>query len=213
MRVVTLPHCYGTPKSRVGDLEALLPEYIEVYEAAMAGTLCVQFYDGDRTGSIARFTPEGDHKQPALVLKQRRYSSDEDQYIIENDYLGGVVTWDGRKNKVKFNGFMAGNYEGRFVLDYDGPTIWEKFDAKAAKDALLKNPDQRDINGNVLSIGDSVLYINARYGSRMVLDQGKIVEFLVSVNSRGHTFSTVIQNAAGEESNLQYPEDMVYRLD
>jgi hypothetical protein len=90
--------------------------------------------------------------------------------------------------------------------------VWEKFDAKAAKDEILKNPDQKDINGRVLSIGDRVLYINARYGSRMTLDEGSVTEFLVSANSKGHAISVVIESKAGEESNLQYPESMVYKL-
>lgn len=122
-----------------------------------------------------------------------------------------IATWDGRRNKVKVT--VPNHYEpAEILLDYDGPTIWEKFDAKAAKEELLKNPDQKDIKGNVLSVGDRVLYINARYGSRMTLDEGKIVEFAASVNSKAHAFSTIIESDTGEQSTLQYPESMVYKL-
>jgi hypothetical protein len=88
------------------------------------------------------------------------------------------------------------------------------FDAKAAKAEILKNPDQKDINGKVLGVGDRVLYINARYGSRMILDQGTVKEFLAAANSKGHSIATVITSEdGGEESSLQYPESMVYRMD
>jgi uncharacterized Zn ribbon protein len=102
--------------------------------------------------------------------------------------------------------------ETEFLIDYGGPTVWKKFDAKAAKNEILKNPDQRDINDNVLSVGDRVLYINARYGSRMTLDEGTVLEFLASVDSKGHSITTVIESKTGEQSSLSYPESMVYRL-
>ena len=215
MRVVTIknPHHNGFPESDMAAAQAILVQYVEVFDAADAGTLCVRFTDGDRKGSIARLMmAESKERKPVIQWRHGRYPGDKNTHEITNPYIGGTLVWDGRKNRVKFFGTIGDDREVEFILDYDGPTVWEKFDAKAAKEELLKNPDQKDINGNVLAVGDPVLYINARYGSRMVLTEGKIVEFNASVNSAGHTIATIIESASGEQSSLQYPEDMVYKL-
>ena len=194
--------------------QAALENYQAVYDAIVAGTACIRFIDGDRKGSIARvhLDPAYDHlpcRRPIIEYRQPSYWDREANQQIQHTYIWCVATWDGRKNKIKIN---VPNDEIEVLLEYDGPTIWEKFDAKAAKADLLKSPDQTDINGKVLSIGDSVLYINARYGSRMTLEEGKIVEFAASVNSKGHTITTIIESLSGERSSLLYPEDMVYLM-
>jgi uncharacterized Zn ribbon protein len=191
-----------------------LEEFEAVYDAINAGTACVRFLDGDRKGSVARLAFGDGTKEPKRPEICHAYSHSRSYNIthrIENAYLRCVATWDGRRNKVQVT--LPNYYEAAEILiDYDGPTVWEKFDTKAAKDAILKNPDQKDINGKVLSVGDTVLYINARYGSRMTLDEGTVVEFLASVNSKAHTIATVIESKTGEQSSLQYPESMVYKF-
>lgn len=190
--------------------DAILAQYQEVYDAIVAGTAYIRFYDGDRKGSIARiaFDPAyRDHERPCFKQAWRGRDSEINQDFAHCSFAC-VATWDGRKNKVKV---YVARYDNEVLLDYHDGTVWEKFDAKAAKEALLKNPNQTDINGHVLTVGDPVLYINARYGSRMTLEEGTVVEFLVSVDSKGHSFTTVIESPTGELSSLQYPESMVYR--
>ena len=217
MKVIILkdPFPNGFAPKDQAAAEAALETYQEVYDAIEAGTACVRFIDGDRKGSIARvqFDPAYSHipkNRPVIGYRRSSYYGDRAaNQEIEHTRFWCVATWDGRKNKVKIT---LPEYESEILLDYDGPTIWEKFDAKAAKEDILKNPDQKDINGNLLSIGDPVLYINARYGSRMTLEEGKVKEFTVSVNSKDHTITTVIESKTGELSSLQYPESMVYRM-
>lgn len=206
MKIAQLERDYNLTDPKVAD--DILARYMEVYDAITAGTARIRYIDGDRKGSIAIpvFRHNGEYR-PKVEAK-RRYSGDPLTYDIGHCYFFCDATWEGRKNKVQVT---MPSREVEVLLGYEGPTIWEKFDAKAAKVELLKNPDQKDIYGKVLSIGDPVLYINARYGSRMVLTEGKIVEFKVSVDSSGHTFATIIESLTGEQSSLQYPEDMVYK--
>lgn len=216
MQVISLknPFPNGFAPKDAEAANAALAQYQTVFDAVEAGTACVRYIDGDRKGSIARvkLDPAYAHlprRRPVIEYRSYRYRGDDADQQIANTHFWCVATWDGRKNKVKVN---VPSHEIEVLLDYDGPTVWEKFDTKAAKEDILKNPDQKDINGNLLSIGDPVLYINARYGSRMTLEEGKIKEFNASVNSKDHTITTVIESKTGELSSLQYPESMVYRM-
>lgn len=188
-----------------------MKELIAVYKALNAGTLHCRFVAGDREGSIAKLTidPDVKNEPPLIRHKYGGWNNDKWKFQICNYYFSTICTWKGRKNKVKL--FLP-HREVELLLNYNGPTIWEKFDAKAAKEEVLKNPDQRDIDGNVLCIGDSVLFINARYGTRMVLSRGTITEFKVVANSRGATITTVINDEGGARSELSYPQDMVYKI-
>jgi uncharacterized Zn ribbon protein len=175
----------------------------------VAGTAYARFIDGDRKGSICRLVLDnGIGERPSIERSWRSWDRDI-THEIKGTHIGCRAEWDGRRNKTRFS---IPHYEAEVLLDYEGPTVWEKFDAKTAKEELLKNPNQKDINGNVLAIGDKVLYINARYGSRMVLEEGSIAEFAASVNSKGHTIATIIESQNGEMSSLSYPEDMVYLM-
>lgn len=216
MKVMSLknPFPNGFASKDQDAAQAALGKYQEVYDAIVAGTACIRFIDGDRKGSIARVCPDPayDHlpsRRPVIGYRHPNSWDREVNQQIDNTYMWCLATWDGRKNKVKVS---LPDRDIEVLLDYDGPTVWEKFDAKAAKAELLKNPDQKDINGKVLSIGDPVLYINARYGSRMTLEEGTITEFAASVNSRDHSFATIITSKSGEQSSLQYPESMVYKM-
>lgn len=216
MQVVRLnnPFYNGFAPKDAEKANEILAQYTAVYDAIAAGTAYVRFVDGDRKGSIARLKFEKYENgiyssRPRISENHRNSWSRELTKKLDHLHIWCVATWDGRANKPKIT---VPNDDIVILLDYDGPTIWEKFDAQAAKAELLKNPDQKDINGNVLSVGDSVLYINARYGSRMTLEEGMVVEFLASVNSKEHTITTVIESKTGEQSSLQYPESMVYRM-
>lgn len=194
------------------EAQANLEEFQAVYDAIATGRACIRYLDGDRKGSVARlaFSDQYKNARPQIGHSSRSWSRDV-THQIDYQYIYCVATWDGRRNKVQLPGGYIDPAE--VLIDYDGPTVWEKFDAKAAKAEILKNPDQKDINGKVLSVGDRVLYINARYGSRMTLEEGKVIEFAASANSKAHTITTIIESQTGEQSSLQYPESMVYKLD
>lgn len=214
MRTIILksPYSDGFKSEKDKVAVAYLKELTAVYDAMEAGTLYCKYLDGDRKGSIARVKHDPSYSKHRPKIDYKRYGRNDDRkYDFHHDYFTGICTWDGRKNKVKV--CFPISYEPlELLLDYEGPTVWEKFDAKAAKEQVLKNPDQRDIDGNVLSIGDSVLFINARYGARMTLTRGKIKEFNVVANSKSTTVTTIIESDDGARSELAYPEDMVYRL-
>ncbi len=213
MEVISLDPYRNSHFSKEDDPEALeyLDSLIKVYEALENGTLYCRYIDGDRKGSIARLIRDPQYRvdeKPTIGYGYRGYR-DGPQFTIRNNRFHVISTWDGRKNKVKES---LPHREAELLIGYEGPTVWEKFDAKAAKEEILKNPNQKDIDGNVLAIGDKVMYVNARYGSGMVLTRGVITEFLASVNSQGFSITTVIESKDGEISNLSYPENMVSKL-
>lgn len=185
-----------------------------VYDTFMAGELYVRFITGDRKGSIAHLTPDPQYEKanstgPSIEWHRSFYN--DSKYTIVGNMWFGFFTWDGRRNKVK-DSFPSYYDEVEYLIGYDGPTVWELFDAKAAKAEVLKNPDQVDIDGKTLSIGDNVLYINARYGSGMTLDHGTIKEFKAVVDSKKTEITTIIENAEGVISTLKYPHQMVCKV-
>jgi len=212
MRVVRLEDPYPNGFEKEDDPVALkyLKDMKTVYTALMDGKLFCRFVDGDRAGSIARLVKDPDctYEEPSI---RRTWSSNRwgGEYRFERDYFSAICKWDGRKNKVKQ--FLP-HCEVELLLNYNGPTVWEKFDAKTAKEEALKNPDQRDIDDNVLNVGDRVLYINARYGARMVLSHGVIKEFKAVADSRGTTITTVVEGEDGQLSEMLYPESMIYLM-
>lgn len=175
-------------------------------------TLYVRFDHGDRKGSIAKaiFNPKyrEDTLEPARIDRYSNYwGNNEATYHIKNDDFYIICKWDDRSNKVQVS-----SYEVTLLLNYTGPTVWNKFDAKAAKENLLANNDILDIDGNVLAVGDSVLYINARYGSGMELCHGKIKEITAKVNSRSHEFNTVIEkDDDGVISTIKNHSSMIWK--
>lgn len=222
MEVVKLERPFYEFKD-IDDPQALehLALVTKVFNALHDGTLYCRYIDGDRKGSIAKVSPQDERTvvdrygreidtAPKIERHRGRYHNDSPYYTFENDYFSVFCTWDGRRNKIKE--FFHDSITVEFLLDYDGPTVWQKFDSKAAKEEVLKNPDQRDIDGNVLKIDDRVLYINARYGSAMVLERGTIKEFKAVVDSKSTTITTIIESDKGEQSSLKHPSTMVCKL-
>lgn len=182
-----------------------------LFDQAVNGTLYVKFIAGDRKGSIARvqIDPSFNHHRAEISSVRRYYSDSRQQFEITNTWIYGIARWDKRKNSCQVH---LPNPEVIFLPNYQGPTVYEMFDKKAAKEALLKNPDQHDIDGKLLSVGDKVLYINARYGSGFVLCHGTIKEFKVTADSKGHSFSTIVQlDGDDEESSISYPSQMIWK--
>ena len=198
-------------------------EYVRLFNEAVRqlreGKLYVRFKSGDRAGSIARLTPDikGYEKNAAKdieILHCTIYRfNPKATYDFSSSYVYAVCNWDGRKNKVKL---YLPHPEVEILLNYDGPTFWAKFDAKSAKEKALQNPEQYDIDGNLLNINDKVLYINARYGSGMELCHGVIKEFTASVDSKRTEIFTIVRSDESTDereilSKISNPSCMIYK--
>jgi hypothetical protein len=183
-------------------------------DQAINGTLYIKFVDGDRKGSIAKLVIDVEehpyNERKAEVERCRSsWSNEKVQYQIDNTYFFGTAKWDKRKNSCKVS---FPSKEIVFLPNYEGPTVYEMFDKKAAKEELLKNPDQHDIDGKLLAVGDKVLYINARYGSGFGMCHGTIKEFKVVADSSGHSFTTVVQMDGEDQlSSISNPSEMIYK--
>ena len=216
MEVISLKNPYINGFADENDPEALayLAKLKAARQALQDGRLYARYFDGDRKGSVAKMIPDPAYSRANGYEPGIRYSSSHFQkgpwYRFENEMIFMIATWKGRKNKVKeCSGYRS---EFELIIGDNIETIWCKFDAKSAKDEVLKNPDQKDIDGKVLNVGDNVMFINARYGSRMVLERGKVKEFKVVVDSKKTSISTIIENSEGALSTLSYPEDMVCKI-
>ena len=221
MNKINLPDEFQLLKSKYYFDSADDPEAVAYCEArnflvekALKGELYIKFVGGDRKGSIAKVKLDAnDHpyndRQAEIVPEHYSYRNEQRRFLISNEYFFGTAKWDKRKNSCKVD-FPNKNIV--FLPNYEGPTVYVMFDKKSAKEELLKNPNQRDIDGKSLNVGDKVLYINARYGSGFAMCHGTIKEFKVSVDSTGYCFTTVIQNDTGEEvSSITNPSEMVWK--
>ena len=215
-QTITLDCPYLNGFADQNDPKAL--EYIDQFKLAKAalneGRLYLRYLDGDRKGSIARLIPNPEYQALRFREPGIRYVSSAFQkgpwYCFESDVLYVIATWKGRKNRVRETVHNRNAFE--LLIGDDIETVWEKFDSKTAKEVVLQNPDQRDIDGNILAVNDRVMFINVRYGSRMVLERGTIKEFKVVVDSKKTSISTVIENDHGILSTLSHPTDMVYKV-
>lgn len=179
--------------------------------------LYIRFEKGDRKGSIARFehsdpSPYTDYHCNARLGGFEAYLS-RGTGIQPPEYAhrgaGGTFKWDRRRNTVKESRLLRDDYT--WLKGYTGPTVWEKFDAKAAKAELLADPKQTDIDNKSIAIGDKVLYINARYGSGMVLSHGVINRFEARADSQGTEIFTIVVDDTGTESKMRMPDQMLYK--
>lgn len=195
------------------DVAIYIQQQHTLIDKLLAGTLYIKFIDGDRKGAIAKVSPNtktyGDNAARKASIGHSYSSWNRDKpWRVNNDRFYTIATWTGRSNKVQVN---LPSKDIVFLPNYTGPTVWALFDRKAAKEEALKAPDQYDIDGKLLDIGDEVLYINARYGSGMELEHGKIKEFKVSIDSRKKEFFTVVENAEGVLSTISRSENMIFK--
>lgn len=172
----------------------------------------VEILDGDRKGSIARYRPKETtaevYEGPVFLVGIGRQNG-----WHYKGYGSGTLHWDGRRNTptVRPGTYYADKMA--YLPDYTGPTVWEKFDAKAAKEAILADPQVEDMDGRLLSVGDEVVYINIRYGSGTRLDRGTVVRFDVSVSSKHEQVWTVVRKKdSDEESRISCAPDMIVKL-
>lgn len=175
-----------------------------------------------------------DHiKRPGAIALVNKISGDEfktrsyqhnNQTIYEDQESRLVfhLKWDDRKNKTKVNiQYDLGHRIDLFYLpDYNGPTVWSIFDKK---EFIEKNAEKIvDRMGRELSVHDTVVYINARYGSGAFLDFGVICEIKYKVYDGWHGKEiepiVVIETIALEESELteiskiKTPETSIMRM-
>lgn len=188
-----------------------IKERNEIARRILEGTMYVKFISGDREGSIAKIFPDptyGKLKEATIGGAYRSWDHNI-RYAFYDTGIWVICKWDKRSNKPKLS---IPDRDIVLLPNYDGPTIWNLFDKNSAKKEILKSPDQYDIDGNLLNIGDKVLYINARYGSGMELQHGKIIEFKVVVDSRKTEIKTVVKSDVnGIISTINYPETMIYK--
>jgi uncharacterized Zn ribbon protein len=206
---------YRNGFSDANDLIAIahLEKLNKVYQALLDGRLYVKYLEGDRAGSIGKVSHNpryNEPKAPSIYQKSYDYYTKQVKYDFKNYRFYVEVTWKGRRNKIQ-DAFPDFYVDTEFLIGDDIETVWNVFDSKAAKKALLENPNQKDIDGNVLTVGDKVMYINLAYGSRAVLMRGTITEFKASVDSKSHKITTVIMSDCGVKSELNYPENMVHK--
>jgi hypothetical protein len=208
-----LPDEYAFPKvysfEREDDPEALQFIKIRNYlrERLLNGTLYVKFVKGNRAGSIAKVECDGPgmNEKSSLIY----HGTWGPRWIIDNPYFSLRAKWDKRKNSCHL---LLPNEEVVILPNYQGQTVYEMFDKKSAKEAALKNPNQYDIDGKLLEIGDEVLYINARYGSGFELCHGAIQEFKAASDSYGNTISTIVKHADSDQvSSISNPTTMIWK--
>ena len=82
------------------------------------------------------------------------------------------LKWDDRKNTTKVRILFDRDFV--YLPDYDGQTVWYMFDPKEFAEKYAEPAIDR--LGNKLAVNDTVVYINARYGSGAELDFGVIRE-------------------------------------
>lgn len=168
----------------------------------------IKILAGDYAGSIARLI-DASNSTTVLTKRHRHDSSAPPQYSA---HTHGRFVWDGRKNNIQAN--IHGNYDPKFAYmrGYEGPTVFEKFDAKKVREEMIANADVRDIHDHKVEVGDEVAYINARYGSGAQLEIGTVDRFEATANSYSRSLYTIIKNGKGEESKLQFPDKQLMKL-
>jgi len=165
----------------------------------------IGFVTGERVGSIA-YILDCDLSRIVPKLYRNYY----DNKWGCNAGFSATVGWEKRRNKI--NEYIGGT-EVVYLPDYQGPTVWEKFDKKAAAAEALARTPMKDREGNEIKEGDRVLYINARYGSGAQLDRGKIISIKATVQKHRDltvtTFNVEIESDGGEKSVITKPSQSV----
>lgn len=154
------------------EIQAKCQKFIDDFNAIKWRADCgkpiyVKVLSGDWKGSIAKLNPTRWTTPKYIKLIDREEFRGE---------IGGNLYWDGRRNSVKFSTF---NNTVVWLENYNGPTVYCKIDRKAANAKLISRFVIKDRNGNILNIGDNVIYADIRYGEGTSLEFGKISEFIV----------------------------------
>jgi hypothetical protein len=194
--------------------------YLEMFERMemlrQAGEpIYIEIVAGDRKGSIAKYVTDN-------PIETNTRNFDRGSFRNKDWYWGyyvkttGHLIWDGRKNKIQCPLQWGREYE--WLEDYEGETVYKMFDKKKAKDDLIKNAKPLDMDGNVLKIGDNVLYVNLRYGDGAQLTRGTIVGFDGSIAERNTRYAgddvvyTLVHDNDGEESKIRKSKQLILKV-
>lgn len=151
---------------------------------------------------------------------QKHYNEKETIYEDNASWLVFNLKWDDRKNKAKVDvqRHIHNDTDIVYLPDYEGPTVWSMFDAKAYAEEHAIKP--RDRMGKELSVNDTVVYINARYGSGACLDFGVVREIKNKADGSSKSVSTelIIETIAlqegerTEKSTIRHPDTAIMRM-
>ena len=198
------PKVFDELKKHYDEIKTLQTEGKPVY---------IKILEGDRKGSIGKFIC--DDIVSVKIYDNGDYWRDGNRWRFTANNIMGNLIWDGRKNKIQFFLYPSGTFA--WLKDYDGPTIYKIFNKKAAKDKALKNPNQVDIENNILKINDEVIYVNIRYGSGARLTKGKIIRFDAKIfrnrkdNPETIYYTIVKEHRTGEESKIEHSDELILK--
>lgn len=114
------------------------------------------------------------------------------------------LSWDNKRSVIQ-ESLIISNVPTAFewLVGYDGPTVWVNKDKKLLAKEILETYPQFDMRGNVIKVGDKVIFINSRYGKAARLDYGVIKELKVSIQydyyyNRSHDIVAVISSVRND---------------
>lgn len=195
-------HYIGTEEDLLKESEVLKAKQVHDY-LTLNGYCYVRVISGDYKGSIAKFTLDSPIGTEKLY---RKVPCDEEVFIVK--YLWyGKLSWKGKRNNPKFK---LSSSSCDVLLGYTGETELIRIDLKKIKKDLL-DKEVVDVDGNKLSVGDKVIYMNLRYGNGGALCRGTIIDF--KAYAREGRASVIIENNKNpnENSELNYPRLQVMK--
>jgi len=180
---------------------------------------------------------ENHAKRPNSIARVKKITGD--AYSIEEKehyrnrwddgetYMAKIITygeiklhlvWDDNKRTGSFPVSYYDNHSDFFYLpNYDGPTVFTEFDP--ADYAKKNDLAPRDRLNNILTIGDTVIYNNARYGSGSCLDFGNIVNIKYKpVKSDSIIVEVIVETIAiiegvrVQQSIIKHPSSSIMKL-
>jgi len=173
----------------------------------------IEFLDGDREGSIAELQLSSkfkNHDEPRVRTIYGYYQHDKTRYEPDCT-IYGQLKFTGKSHRPDQD-IRPGSHVV-WIKGYKGPTVWKKFDAKAAKEEILATEDQCDRDGSPLAVGDHVIYVDLAYGSGARIERGTVKEFKVSVDSSRHTVYTLVENVDGHVMKTEKPEQLLLKVE
>ncbi len=168
------------------------------------GHCYIKIIGGDYDGSLAKFTISDNCKNDRFEYRCCRSG------INLKYYWTGRLSWKGKRNIPKFtitsNSCIIVEPEYGEVVETN--LVMYNIKAEAAK---LLEKDIRDVEGNILNLGDKVIYMNLRYGCGGRLCKGIVKSF--KAHARQGYVSVIIENAedVNEQSECRYPEMQVMK--
>ena len=188
--ILKAPPSYSRNSEDTEVIDAMLKIYVEMEQLFEKGEpIYLEWLTGPRCGSISRLVSHKSYKQTFANarLSTRMFP------------IYGSAKWDDKSHKPDCTVYFRGDFA--WLKGYDGPTVWKKIDLTDEYKELKDNPNQRDIHGNTIAVGDKVYFCNMAYGQGSTLMVGKIADFHVV---KGTTSCRVV-------TEIDFVIDGVYR--